>query len=285
MNDYDIVGSQKGLTKSLGRATLYFILIVASACMLIPFIWMLSSSFKLSKDVFSYPIKWIPDEMRWENYLLIWQKIPLMIFFKNTVKLTLIITFTQLITSSFAAYAFAKLDFKYRDTLFLTYVLTIAIPWQVYMVPQYIMMGKLGLTNTHIGLILMQSFTAFGVFMIRQFYMSIPNELCEAARIDGLNEYGIYLRIVLPLSRPALATLTISSFVFVWNDFMGPLIYLSANELKTLQLGLRMFISQYSADYNLIMAASIVSLIPVFVLFVSLQRFFIEGVATSGLKG
>ena len=281
----DIVGSRKGLTKSLGRVTLYVVLIIASICMLVPFIWMLSSSFKLSKDVFSYPIQWIPDVMRWENYLLIWQKIPLITFFKNTIKLTLIITATQLITSSFAAYAFAKLDFKYRDTIFLTYVLTIAIPWQVYMVPQYIMMGKLGLTNTHIGLILMQSFTAFGVFMMRQFYMSIPNELCEAARIDGLSEYGIYFRIVLPLSKPALATLTISSFVFVWNDFMGPLIYLSANDLKTLQLGLRMFISQYSADYNLIMAASIVSLIPVFVIFVSLQKFFIEGVATSGLKG
>lgn len=281
----DIVGARKGFSKYLSRTILYAILILVSACMLVPFLWMLSSSFKLSKDVFTYPIQWIPDKMRWENYLLIWQRIPLLTYFNNTVKLTLIITTTQLITSSFAAYAFAKLEFKHRDTIFLAYVLTMAIPWQVYMVPQYIMMGKLGLTNTHIGLILMQSFSAFGVFLIRQFYMSIPNDLCEAARIDGLSEYGIYLRIVLPLSKPALATLALSSFVFVWNDFMGPLIYLSADHLKTLQLGLRMFITEYSADYNLIMAASIVSLIPVFVLFITSQRFFIEGIATSGLKG
>lgn len=278
-------GTHELLTRRVLSLFLYAFLIAGTFIMLVPFGWMLSSSFKLSKDVFSFPIKWIPDTLRVENYIIIWQKTPLFTFFLNTSKLTVIITSVQLLTSSFAAYAFAKLRFRGRDFLFLAYVSTIAIPWQVYMVPQYIMMSKLELTDSHLGLILMQSFTAFGVFLMRQFYMSIPNDLCEAARIDGLNEYGIWGRIVFPLSRPAIATLAISTFVMVWNDFMGPLIYLNSNEKKTLQIGLRMFISQYSADYNLIMAASLVSLIPVFIIFVLLQNFFVEGIATSGLKG
>jgi multiple sugar transport system permease protein len=139
--------------------------------------------------------------------------------------------------------------------------------------------------DKHLSLILLQAFTAFGVFLLRQFFVSIPNEILDAARIDGLSEYGIYFRIMLPLSKPALATLTIFSAVFVWNDFMGPLIYLHSQELKTIQLGLRMFIQQYSADYALIMAASLVSLIPVIVLFLAFQRFFVEGIGTTGIKG
>lgn len=153
------------------------------------------------------------------------------------------------------------------------------------MVPQFIMIRKMQLADTHLSLILMQAFTAFGVFLMRQSYLSIPNELSEAARIDGLSEFGIYSRIMLPLSKSAIATLIIFSFVNVWNDYMGPMIYLNSTELKTIQLGLRMFITQYSADYNLIMAAALISLIPVGALFLSMQRFFIEGVATSGLKG
>lgn len=280
-----IAGMKKGPGHIIGRILIYVILIAGTVMMLVPFVWMLSSSLKLSKDVFSFPIVWVPNPLHWENYKEIWEKITLVTYFKNTFKLTIIITMIQLATSSFAAYAFAKLHFKGRDMLFMAYIGTIAIPWQVYMVPQYIMMSKLGLADSHLSLILMQSFTAFGVFMMRQFYQSIPDDLCEAARIDGLTEYGIWARIMVPLSRPALATLTIFTFVTVWNDFMGPLIYLSSNERKTIQLGLRLFITQYSADYNLIMAASLVSLIPVFIIFASLQRFFVEGVATSGMKG
>ena len=203
----------------------------------------------------------------------------------NRMKLFFIITLIQLFTCSFAAYGFSKCNFKARNTLFLAYVITIAIPWQVYMLPQYILMQKMHLVDTHLSIILLQSFSAFGVFLLRQFYMSIPDDLLEAARIDGLSEYSIYARIVLPLSKSALATLTIFTFVAVWNDFMGPMIYFNSTRVKTIQLGIRMFISQYSAEYNLIMAASIISLIPIFILYVSFQRFFIEGIATSGLKG
>lgn len=269
----------------ISHILLYSALIIGALAMLVPFAWMLSASFKAQKDVFNFPIQWIPKEWHPENYQKIWTQLPLIQYFYNTAKLTIIITLIQLLTSSFAAYAFAKLQFKGRDKLFLLYVMTIAIPWQVYMVPQYILMGKLHLTDSHIGLILMHSFTAFGVFMIRQFYMGIPNELLEAARIDGLSEYGIWARIMLPLSKPAIATLCITSFISEWNDFMGPLIYLSTDSKKTLQLGLRLFNGQFSSDYQLIMAASIVSLIPVFIMFVSLQKYFVEGLATTGMKG
>ena len=153
------------------------------------------------------------------------------------------------------------------------------------MVPQFIMMRGFNLNNTHMALICLQSFSAFGVFLMRQFYMSIPDELCEAARIDGMSEYKIYFEIMLPLSKPALSTLTIFTFVNTWNDFLGPMLYLSKQELKTIQIGLRMFITQYSSEYGLIMAASVVVLIPVLIVFISLQKFFIEGIASTGIKG
>ncbi|CAM3731338.1 carbohydrate ABC transporter permease [Agrobacterium radiobacter] len=264
---------------------IYLTVIVVTIVMLLPFAWMLSASLKLSRDVFAFPIEWIPSQPRWENYMEIWTKIPLALFIYNTSKLTIIVTLLQLLTSSFAAYAFAKLHFPYKNTLFLGYIATIAMPWQVYMVPQFLLMREFGLNNTHLALIFLQAFTAFGVFLMRQFYMSIPNELCEAARIDGMNEYQIWAKIMLPLSKPALSTLTIFTFVTTWNDFLGPMIYLTKTELKTIQIGLRMFISQYSAEYGLIMAASVVALIPVLVVFLALQRFFVEGVASTGLKG
>ncbi|NKL03941.1 ABC transporter permease subunit [Rhizobium leguminosarum bv. viciae] len=274
-----------GRKVTVRSVAIYAIVIAVTLIMLMPFAWMLSASLKLSRDVFAFPIEWIPSEPQWQNYVDIWTKIPLALFIYNTSKLTIIVTLLQLLTSSFAAYAFAKLNFPYKNTLFLGYIATIAMPWQVYMVPQFLLMREFGLNNTHLALFCLQAFTAFGVFLMRQFYMSIPTELCEAARIDGMNEYQIWARIMLPLSKPALSTLTIFTFVTTWNDFLGPMIYLTKTELKTVQIGLRMFISQYSAEYGLIMAASVVALIPVLVVFLSLQRFFVEGIASTGLKG
>ncbi|AMM85688.1 sugar ABC transporter ATP-binding protein [Martelella sp. AD-3] len=269
----------------LSTIALYALIIVITVIMLLPFAWMLSASLKFNREVFEFPIHWIPENPRWENYVQIWTKIPLGLFVFNTAKITIMVTLLQLFTSSFAAYAFAKLKFPYRDVLFLGYIATIAMPWQVYMVPQFILMREFGLYNTHWALIALQAFTAFGVFLMKQFYMSIPDELCEAARVDGMNEYQIWWKIMLPLSKPALSTLTIFTFVFAWNDFLGPMIYLTKTDLKTIQIGLRMFISQYSAEYGLIMAASVVAIIPVLAVFLALQRFFVEGVANAGIKG
>lgn len=279
-----MVGKSKGLKISL-MVLVYALLALTVLAMLVPYIWMLSSSLKLNKDVFSFPMQWIPANPRWENFQDIWTRIPLGRFIYNTAKLSVIVTILQLLTSSFAAYAFSKLHFRGKNVIFLGYIATIAIPWQAYMVPQFILMRYMGLNNTHLAIILLQAFSAFGVFMMRQFYQGVPDELCEAARIDGLSEYGIWARIMLPLSKPALSTLTIFTFVSTWNDFLGPMIYLTDTKLKTIQIGLRMFISQYSAEYGLIMAASVVSIIPVVIVFLALQKYFVQGVAASGIKG
>ncbi|MBS6212441.1 MAG: carbohydrate ABC transporter permease, partial [Proteus hauseri] len=252
---------------------------------LLPLIWMLSASLKTSNEVFTSPIQWIPEVFQWGNYIKIWQKIDFALFIFNSTKLTVIVTIIQLATCAFAAYGFTKCKFKGRDTLFLCYVATIAIPWQIFMLPQYVMLQKMGLVDTHLGYILLQSFAAFGVFLLKQFFQGIPDELLEAARIDGLSEYGTFGRIVVPLAKPAMATLTIFTFVTVWNDFMGPMIYFSSEANKTIPLGIRMFVGQYSTEYQLIMAASVVSLIPIVILYVFCQRYFVEGIATSGLKG
>ena len=268
-----------------GKIAVYVILILLSILTIIPFAWMLSASLKLNKDVFAWPMEWIPANPQWRNYVDIWTKIPLMKFISNTVFLTIVVTVLQLLTSSFAAYAFAKLRFKGRNLLFLGYIATIAMPWQVYMVPQFLMMSGMGLNDKLTAIICLQAFSAFGVFMMKQFYDGIPDELCEAARIDGLSEYGIWWRIMLPLSKPSLATLTIFTFVNTWNDFLGPYMYLTTDTTKTLQLGLRMFLGQYSSEYGLIMAASVVALIPVLIVFLALQKYFVQGIASSGLKG
>lgn len=267
------------------RGLLYTLLVLTSVSMLLPFIWMISSSLKTNVTVFEFPIRWIPDQPRWSNYLEIWRKIDFGLYYFNTIKLTVLITLAQMLTCSLAAYAFAKISFPERNVLFLGYIATMIVPFQVVMIPQFILLRNLHLVNTHAALILLQAFSPFGVFLLRQFYLNIPNELLEAARIDGLSEFGIYRKIMLPLSTPALATLAILTFVFVWNDFLGPLIYLHSARLRTIQLGIRMFISQYSADYALIMAASVCSLIPVVAVFLLAQRYFVQGISFTGLKG
>lgn len=270
----------------LSKIVVYVILLLLAAAMLTPFIWMFSASIKADREVFKIdPFVLIPEVPKWKNYLDIWVKIPFGKFVENTVLLTIVVTLLQLLTSSFAAYAFAKLDFRHRNGLFLAYIATIAMPWQVYMVPQFIMMRKMGLNDKLLAIICLQAFSAFGVFLMKQFYEGVPDELCEAARIDGMSEYKIYWNIMLPLSKPALATLVIFTFVNTWNDYLGPLIYLKTQEKKTIQLGLKMFISQYSSDYGLIMAGSMLSLIPVLIVFLCLQKYFVEGVANTGLKG
>ena len=269
----------------IGKVVLYIVLIAVALFTLIPFVWMISSSFKLDREVFAYPMKWIPETFHWENYVLIWQKVPMLTYFKNTAFVAIVVTCLQTLTSSFAAYAFAKLHFKGRDTLFLCYIATIAVPWQAYMLPQFILMRSIGLYDTLWAMVVLQAFSAFGVFLMRQFYQGVPTELCEAARIDGLSEYGIWARIMLPLSKAAIATLVIFTFVGTWNDYMGPMIYLTRDVNKTIQVGLRRFIQENSSDYHLIMAASLVSLLPVSIVFLCLQKYFIEGIATSGLKG
>ena len=263
----------------------YVFLVLFSLVALTPFAWMLVSSVKKSDQVFTYPMKWWQEEFIWDNYSVIFQKIPFATYLGNSFKVTVFSTIFLILTSTFAAYGFSKMRFPGRNGLFFAYIATISIPWHAYMIPQYMVMRTVKLTNTHLGLIILFSFTAFGVFMVRQFYAQIPDELCEAARIDGLSEYGIYARIMLPLSKPVIATLTVFTFVNTWNDYLGNMIYISSDQKKLIQTGLKLFITTFSADYAMIMTGCVISLIPIFIVFIISQRFFIEGIATSGLKG
>lgn len=269
----------------LTNAILYVVLTIAALAIMLPFIWMVISSLKTNNQVFAVPIQWIPDPAVWSNYLDIWTKANMSTWLRNTLVLSVSVTFLQVLTGSFAAYGFAKTRFPGRDVLFLAYIGTIAVPWQAYMIPQFLIMSRLGLNNTLWAIMLLQAFGAFGVFLMKQYYESIPDDLSEAARIDGLSEYGIWRRIVLPLSGPAIATLVLLTFVSTWNDYLGPLIYLRNPDLWTIQIGLKSLVSQYNAEYALIMTGSVLSVLPIAVIFLAGQRFFVQGIATSGMKG
>lgn len=245
----------------------YLTLGVAAAGVLLPFYWMVMSSLKANNDVFTIPVKWVATDPVWSNYIDIWTRSELTTWLSNTVLLSAVVTLLQVFTGSFAAYGFSKVRFPGRDVLFLAYIGTLAVPWQSYMVPQFVMMSKLQLTDTLWSIVALQAFGALGVFMMKQFYETIPDELLDAARIDGMSEYGIYRRIMLPLSVPALAGLTLITAVATWNDYMGPLIYLRSPDLWTIQLGLKSFISQYNAEYALIMTGSVLSVLPIVVIF------------------
>ncbi len=274
--------------RGVGKTILYIVLIVFAVFLLVPFFWMISSSLKSNLDVFAVPIRWIPEVFHWSNYVDIWTQADMGTWLMNTVTLSVIVTFLQVLTGSFAAYGFARVKFPGRDVLFLAYVATIAVPWQAYMIPQYILMTKIQLTGKWLWpIIVMQAFGAFGVFLMKQFFETIPEELSESARLDGLSEYGIWWKIMIPLSGPALASLALLTFVNTWNDYMGPLIYLRDRSYFTLQLGLKTFQAdptKASMD-ALLFTGSVLSVLPVAIIFILGQRFFIEGIATSGMKG
>ena len=271
--------------KVISKALLYAILISGALLSLLPFLWMISGSMKLDTELYEWPIKWIPDPPRFSNFTDVLEAIPFMTYFFNTLKLAVIITALQLVTCSLAAYAFSKIPFPGRDKMFLMYLGTMMIPFQVTMIPQYIMMGNLGLRNTHTVLILIQAFSPFGVFLLRQAFVGIPRELSEAARIDGCSEMGILVRIILPLSKANLATLTTFTFCYVWNDYLAPMIYLSKDNLRTIQLGIKVFNTVNGVEYTLILAATVMGLAPLILIYLFCQKYFIESAATSGLKG
>lgn len=279
------VVEKKTNIKLLKNVFLYGVLIVISVFMIIPFLWMISASLKNELAVFEFPIKWIPEEFKWENYKKVWTDMPFLTYYLNTIKIAVSVTLIQLGTCSLAAYAFSKIKFPGRDKIFVGYICTMMIPYQVIMIPQFMIIRTLGLVDTHAALILTAAFSPFGVFLFRQFFLGIPEELSEAARIDGCSEFGIYARIILPLAKPAAASLTIFTFVDRWNDFLGPLIYINSDKMKTLQLGMRNFQTEYSSSYALLMAAAVCASIPTIIVYLCAQDFFVEGIASTGVKG
>lgn len=269
----------------VGTAAVFILCVIIAFSMVVPFAWMLSASFKAKTEIFTKPIQWIPRVFRTVNYETVIEDIPFPVYFFNTAKITICVTVLQLITCSMAAYAFAKLKFPGRDKLFLGYLGTMMVPWHAIMIPQFMVIQKLGLYDNHLSLILTGAFSAFGVFIMRQNMLSIPDSLNEAAKIDGCGPFGIYARIALPLSRTGLATVTALTFTNVWNDYMGPMIYLDTDNRKTIQLGLATFRRQFDTNYGAIMAGTVISLIPVVIVYALAQKYIVEGVAFTGVKG
>jgi multiple sugar transport system permease protein len=272
--------------RTAGRIVGYVALIIAAIGLLAPFAWMVMSSLKNANEVFSVPVVWVPETFVWQNYVDIWTKSNMLVWIRNTLFLAVSVTFLQVLTGSFAAYGFARMRFAGRDILFLAYIGTIAVPWQSYMIPQFILLSNLKVSNTLWAIILLQAFGAFGVFLMKQYYETIPEELSEAARLDGLSEYGIWRRIMLPLSIPAIASLTLLTLVNTWNDYLGPLIYLRNPDLWTIQRGLKSFVSNlFDTNYALLFAGLTISVLPIAIIFLLGQKYFVEGIATSGMKG
>ncbi|QKS73324.1 carbohydrate ABC transporter permease [Paenalkalicoccus suaedae] len=254
---------------------------------LLPFVWMLSSSFKPEGDVLTYPIEWIPQTWNAvENYREVWfGRSSFALYYWNSIKVTLLTTFVSTAFSCLAAYAFAKMTFKGRDLLFMLVLLTYMIPPQAIVVPQYLLFSSVGLVDSHLGLILLNSFSAFGTFMLRQFFLSINDSIIESAKIDGAGEFRIFFKIALPLVVPALATYSILRFIWTWNDYQNPLIFLRSEELYTIQIGIYQFADSHGAIYSLMMAAAVSSIIPLLIVFIIGQKQVIDGISLGGVKG
>ncbi|EKN62496.1 binding-protein-dependent transport systems inner membrane component [Neobacillus bataviensis LMG 21833] len=260
---------------------------IVSIAFLLPFIWMLSTSFKIEADVFKFPIEWIPK--RWngiENYKEVWLgKYPFALYYWNSIKITVITTLISVTVSAMAAYGFSKVNFPAGKFLFIIVLTTFMVPQQSILVPQFILYRYLGLFDSHTGLILLGSFSVLGTFMLRQFFMGIHSDYIDAAKIDGAGHFRIFWSIALPIVRPAIATYGILRFIWTWNDYQNPLIFLRTDGLYTIQLAMQKFTSLNGEFYSLIMAAAVSSILPLIIVFVIGQKQVIEGIALGGVKG
>jgi multiple sugar transport system permease protein len=283
---YFKVGSMKN-REFKRKAGIYIALIAVASVLILPFLWILSTSLKGDHEIFTIPPVWIPSELRSENYADVFDRMPFIVYLRNSVFVTVMTIFGVLLSSSVVAYSFACLKWPGRNGLFIFVLATMMLPLQVTMIPMFVLFKEIGWLNTYKPLIVPFFFGggAFNIFLLRQFFLTIPKELLEAARIDGCSEIRIYWNIVLPLAKPALATVAILTFMFTWNDFLGPLIYLSDQLKGTLALGLAMFVGQHQTEWGLLMAASVLMMIPMILIFVFFQRYFIRGFVMSGIKG
>lgn len=264
----------------------YVVLILLGIGFFLPFAWMVSTALKSEGYVFAFPPQWIPDPVKWSNFAECMQVTPFGLYLWNTTIITSVSLVGVVVSSSLVAYSFAKLRWPGRNIMFVVLLSTMMLPGQVTMIPIYIMFNRLGWVDTWRPLIVPAFFgNAFFIFLLRQFFMTIPTELMEAAKIDGCNNFKIYQNILLPLAKPALATVAIFHFFWTWNDFMGPLLYINSPEKYTISLGLQAFQTQYTTNYRLMMAASIIALVPCLVLFFVGQKYFVKGVVLSGIKG
>jgi multiple sugar transport system permease protein len=268
------------------KAILTVVMMVFALATILPFLWMISTSFKTPAEVFQYPIRWIPEHFVLDHHKKVWFGDNSFVhYYYNSLKVAVISTTGATFLSALAAYGFSRVEFKGRDTLFVIYLSMMMIPPQVLFVPKFIMFNWVGIYNTHLALILPGLFTIFGVFLMRQFMISIPKEISESAFIDGAGHFRIFSQLMLPLAKPALATLAIIDFSWQWNDYENALVFLIDQKLFTVPLGLQNFILEFNIDYNGMMAATSAGIIPVLVLFLIGQKFIIQGVSNTAVKG
>lgn len=275
----------------LKKACIYAFLIAGGLTMIIPFIWMLSTSLKSYSSVFIFnvgDIQWLPQPVYWKNYIDVWKVVPFARFYANSIFVVVLVTLGQVATSAGAAYAFSRLRFPGRDKIFFAYLATMMIPGSVTMIPVFALMRTFGWIDTYKALIIPAIFSAYGTFLLRQFFMTIPRDLEDAAKIDGCSLWGIFWRVIMPLSHTAIATLTIFVSLGNWVSFMWPLLVTNSIEKRTLPVGLAYFqeLYQYAQpDWGLLMAGSLITMVPVIIIFLFNQRFFVEGIKLTGMKG
>ena len=267
------------------RAGLYALLIVLVAALLLPFLWAVSTSLKPYEEVYSRAYSLMPRRPMLGNYVHVFRAMPFAIYFLNTVKVSAAVCGATLLTSAMAAYAFSRLRFPGRNLLFFLYLSTLMVPRQVVLVPNFILFKWMGLLDSHWSLVFTGIFTAYGTFLLRQFFFGIPKELEEAAVIDGYGYFSRFFRIILPLSKPALVTLLIITLLNIWNEYLYALVFINSETKRTLTLGLAVLRGDMDVQWNLVMAATIVSILPIIAIYLAAQKYFIEGIALTGVKG
>ncbi|QIN83288.1 ABC transporter permease subunit [Rubrobacter tropicus] len=276
--------AKSSLGVAIANVAYYALMIVLAVVFLLPLIWMFVSSLKPESEVLVIPPSFFPTEIRWQNYVDVFGIIP--VFFYNSAKLAFLNVVGILLTSSLAGYAFARLEFAGRDLVFTLLLATAIIPSIVYLIPQYIVFRELGWIDTHLPLWVPRVLTpVFATFLMRQYFKTMPKDLEDAARIDGASTFAIYWRIMLPQTKPALAAIGVFTFLESWNDLFGPLIFLNSQDLQTLPVALAQFQGEYFTQVSLLMAAATVSVIPVLIVYLFAQKYFVQGITMTGLKG
>lgn len=270
---------------SVGKVIIVILMLILLAVVLYPFIWLLLSSLKFEQDIVQYPPKLWPTVFTMEQYISVWKKLPMLTMFKNTLIFATSVTLSNCLLCAMAGYAFARLSFRGRKVLFIIIIMTMMFPFQIYMIPLYILEAKIPILDTFWGLILPRLTWGYGIYLMRSFFVSLPGDLEEAARIDGASEYRIFWKIMLPLCKPAVLTIGIMTFVNNWNDLAYPLLLTNSVNMRTLSAGLAMFVGQRIIEYGATLAASMISLIPLLIIYMFLQRYFVKGIALSGMKG
>ncbi len=276
---------QTRLSSTILRIGLYGVLVVVAATMFVPFLWMVSTSLKENQFVLSMPPEFFPTEPTLGSYQQLLDLLPFGRMMLNSFLVAIVVTIGQIISGSMAAYVFARMHFRGRDVIFLAYLATMMIPTQVTIVPLFILMRYLGWLNSYQGIITPMVFTAFGTFLLRQSFLTIPTELEEAAFIDGASHWTVFWKIIMPVSRPALATLAVFAFMQAWNAYLWPLFVINDESMMTLPVGLALLHGRYLTEWNLVMAGAVVTVIPMLIIYLLAQDYFVKGVVTSGLKG